>query len=1319
MPTEGASPVAPNMAGALASASVEVPEVEVCDVRVEALSNGSGQSGKACCGSAFTDGLFPSCHIKEALEDLEERVHHAAESALTAVASATATIKQAASMAMSIMSGDINVVESFNASRESFHHVLQKWVKRKTVHQVEELLKQLQPLILKALEDPAMPKSVEKVQERAVRTAWRKVHKEICKRLVSLLDSKDEDEVIDDEPGVDVVRRTLRYGIRPCDKSVWGCLGNPVWIMVTLILCCPVIEVSAAGFFLIFITFDFGDTYQCVYFILKCKAIQFLVFGALVPLILYFQYFRCVTTPLDGFASGHSCSERGPGFIVNFWSNFAAWCFQNFLTWLVFVRVLCGMTENKGEAYRMRHLVSHTLSHSSTSSRTQVVMQRRLRNLFLYDLFAFSLCAAAVFLVMQMRADVVAQQTWLRVQTLIAFQVVYAILAIVFAVLMLPGARGLVTHAEATGYDMQGRTRPLRRRKRKVDAEDPSAGNHLLKILQPVSARDVYELISKVLAILSGQEIVDERFARYSVKICMIGAEGLRGADLTGTSDCYAICQVPGKKEKIRTEVIGRTCDPHWGCEGTVSDMSAGDMLSFSVWDKDQLRDDFLGRVALTPAQFKDGFEGKLRLDKAGRGVEAYLNVRVAAPELIKDAAQEEAEKAKAKAEAAEDAAGGVAAPLLRAWRSVSAVVGGWNEKIPKVQSLLEVWWKHKTFEHVLEIVELIPSILKRSLDDPLMPRRVYRGMELTVDKSWPDLRAEIMHTIMPMIDKKEECEQEEEVKGQSVDCVRAYWRYRLFPNDKTFWQCARDPFYVTFMLVSLCPGLTYLSFLILFFVVDKTDEYQLIAFMMQFKGTQFISQGLIAMLLGYFTYFSCLTVELLKDAQWDGTTYHACEVSGPGMNATFWVNIGGMLLQIVLVWVSFLALPFAEEKARPELGGIISMARVEGGNMKSGGYIRYLVYWDGIVFLACAVGMVLRMSTREWQLNDWISRQTAFTCQFVYAICALPFFIFSLPGLSNILTHVVPSAYDKDGRCCAYAGPPAAEKKDEESGAAAGGLQLSPFFQKGEVQEFFKEVRDAVFHPGARSVPVIVNVKIRGARGLRAADVGGASDPYCTCEIAGRPNTKVSTGVIDNVLNPNWEFETNIAEYNKGESLVFTVWDDDGLQQDDVIGSFTLDSHRFASEAFDAEVQLDEAGDGVEAFLNIAVSILPRDPITVTIISAKGLRNADVVGYSDPYCVCGIVNKEHTRFQTQFVKDSLNPHWDHTAPIWDREAGDALEFFVWDDDIGADDLLGTAVLSCEQLAGGDFEGDLPLDEGPKGRKDGGATLRVRVTAVK
>merc|ERR1719486_858488 len=40
---------------------------------------------------------------------------------------------------------------------------------------------------------------------------------------------------------------------------------------------------------------------------------------------------------------------------------------------------------------------------------------------------------------------------------------------------------------------------------------------------------------------------------------------------------------------------------------------------------------------------------------------------------------------------------------------------------------------------------------------------------------------------------------------------------------------------------------------------------------------------------------------------------------------------------------------------------------------------------------------------------------------QVLYGLLSAPFFLFTLPGLQRVLTHAMPTGYDRRGRCRKY----------------------------------------------------------------------------------------------------------------------------------------------------------------------------------------------------------------------------------------------------------------------------------------------------------
>eukprot|EP00927_Polykrikos_kofoidii_P071645 TRINITY_DN678_c0_g1_i1.p1 TRINITY_DN678_c0_g1~~TRINITY_DN678_c0_g1_i1.p1 ORF type:complete len:922 (-),score=173.11 TRINITY_DN678_c0_g1_i1:78-2741(-) len=153
------------------------------------------------------------------------------------------------------------------------------------------------------------------------------------------------------------------------------------------------------------------------------------------------------------------------------------------------------------------------------------------------------------------------------------------------------------------------------------------------------------------------------------------------------------------------------------------------------------------------------------------------------------------------------------------------------------------------------------------------------------------------------------------------------------------------------------------------------------------------------------------------------------------------------------------------------------------------------------------------------------------------------------------------------------------------------------------------------------------LTLSIISARNLRDADSGwaGKSDPYCVVQLAGKPDVKIQTQVIDNCLDPDWNYVVQIPGWLPGEALEFSIWDKDVWpKSDDLIGRATLPSNAFFPHGFSGELQVydEQAKPGSHrAFLILEVqaqemvpsplpqeTVAPPTQISRAVTSSKGL---------------------------------------------------------------------------------------------------------------
>jgi len=228
----------------------------------------------------------------------------------------------------------------------------------------------------------------------------------------------------------------------------------------------------------------------------------------------------------------------------------------------------------------------------------------------------------------------------------------------------------------------------------------------------------------------------------------------------------------------------------------------------------------------------------------------------------------------------------------------------------------------------------------------------------------------------------------------------------------------------------------------------------------------------------------------------------------------------------------------------------------------------------------------------------------------------------------------------------------------------------------------------------------VPLKVTIVSAKGLRNADWVGKSDPYVVCQLKDKPNSSFQTQIVSDNLNPEWNHEAQVCEYHTGDILSFTVKDSDMLTSDDSLGTASLPTNQFIDNGFDGELKLDNAQKNEQSSLWVKVEVV-QPKIIVNIVSAKGLRNADWIGKSDPYCICEVKGKADVMIQTSVVDSDMNPEWNHKEELVGYQIEDDLEFIVKDKDPAKpDDILGRVTLPSERFyPDGSFEGDLVLGE--------------------
>ncbi|KAI3835455.1 hypothetical protein MKX03_034545 [Papaver bracteatum] len=96
-------------------------------------------------------------------------------------------------------------------------------------------------------------------------------------------------------------------------------------------------------------------------------------------------------------------------------------------------------------------------------------------------------------------------------------------------------------------------------------------------------------------------------------------------------------------------------------------------------------------------------------------------------------------------------------------------------------------------------------------------------------------------------------------------------------------------------------------------------------------------------------------------------------------------------------------------------------------------------------------------------------------------------------------------------------------------------------------------------------------------------------------------------------------------------------------------------------------------------------LELKPQGKLSVTVIKANDLKNAEMIGKSDPYAAIFI--RPIFRYKTKTIDNNLNPVWNQTFELIaeDKET-QSLIIEVFDEDVGQDQRLGIAKLPLVDL---------------------------------
>lgn len=308
---------------------------------------------------------------------------------------------------------------------------------------------------------------------------------------------------------------------------------------------------------------------------------------------------------------------------------------------------------------------------------------------------------------------------------------------------------------------------------------------------------------------------------------------------------------------------------------------------------------------------------------------------------------------------------------------------------------------------------------------------------------------------------------------------LRAKLLHTLEPADGNAFQVLQDPFALMIVVLKLTSmyGVNIMIQIVLFMLMDRDDEFQLVRFVLQFKGFQFFSTLFGLAYLGLKTFLIFMASAQAERLPDHGSSYDehmallaTVAADSPGNALSFQFAAALEPVRLCLLYICLLMLvcdftyggtdaihaledvridaadgtldghhepghhrgfgfgrkdPQKQQGLRPhvhfsigERRDMVAIAREKFGvqRRRGGGVLPHFLMCDAVLVIMIGVGCHFLITSNGWTFDDWITWTTLYYARLVYGLLSFPFLIFNVPALGRALHHAKPTAYDQGG---------------------------------------------------------------------------------------------------------------------------------------------------------------------------------------------------------------------------------------------------------------------------------------------------------------
>ncbi|CAJ1347804.1 unnamed protein product, partial [Effrenium voratum] len=285
-------------------------------------------------------------------------------------------------------------------------------------------------------------------------------------------------------------------------------------------------------------------------------------------------------------------------------------------------------------------------------------------------------------------------------------------------------------------------------------------------------------------------------------------------------------------------------------------------------------------------------------------------------------------------------------------------------------------------------LMALRESMKDVALADPDMWSSARLRIASLIDHFWDDLTVYVESVVVDAKDQMLSRAADHAVLenfGSKPCCLGLPWLrarllYGYLPFDISIFGQIKRPGFWILTLLSITPtyGVRVIFFAILLLCIlggNPPDEYQMVTFILSFKGAQFLSSGVLMACVAAVKYYMCVKPGGV----------HTCDTNGPGVSQDLVTSSVDFFGSCVLVWIAFLLLPWTAS-----FGAARDLDEDSGGTEKEegccskydrgrGGRLARLLGYDLLSFLV-SCGLIYYLTIEDISAQDETNLQQVAT---------------------------------------------------------------------------------------------------------------------------------------------------------------------------------------------------------------------------------------------------------------------------------------------------------------------------------------------------